>query len=85
MRDKHAVVVVNQAKLRGIDLPRDVGSIGHDNSPAAALPLIGLSSMDHYGDVIDRLAAEALLLRIGGREVGMHVLVRPELVCRRSC
>lgn len=82
--DIHAVRLLNEAKMRGIDVPGRLAIVGYDDTPAAALPLIGLSSIDQRGQELGRLAAEALLSRIGGRHVPEHILVEPRFIARSS-
>ncbi|KAA9008867.1 LacI family DNA-binding transcriptional regulator [Histidinibacterium aquaticum] len=82
--DIHAVRLLNEAKMRGIDVPGRLGIVGYDNTPAAGLPLVGLTSVDQRGEEIGRLAADVLLSRIGGRQVPEHILVTPKLVTRGS-
>ena len=82
--DIHAVRLLNEARMRGIDVPGRLAIVGYDNTPAAALPLIGLSSIDQGGHELGRLAAEALLSRIGGRNIPEHILVEPHLIQRAS-
>ncbi|MBS1301366.1 LacI family transcriptional regulator [Loktanella sp. SALINAS62] len=82
--DIHAVRLLNEAKVRGIDVPNQLAIVGYDNTPAAGLPLIGLSSIEQRGTEIGRLAADTLLSRIGGRATPQHILVEPELVLRSS-
>lgn len=82
--DKHAVDLLNEARMRGLDVPGEMAIIGYDNSPVAALPLIGLSSMDQRGQELGGLAARTLLSRIGGRDAAEHVLVESRLVRRTS-
>ena len=82
--DMHAVRLLNQARMRGIDVPRRLAIIGYVDAPAATLPLIGLSSIDQRGQELGRLAGQALLSRIGGRDVAEHILVEPRLVRRTS-
>jgi LacI family transcriptional regulator len=82
--DIHAVPLVNLALSSGVEVPDRLAIIGYDNTPVAALPLIGLSSIDQDPTRIGELAAEKLLSRIEGREVAEHVLVEPRLVRRMS-
>ena len=82
--DIHAVRLLNEAKMRGIDVPGQLAIVGYDNTPAAALPLVGLSSVDQNGEEIGRLAGQSLLSRIEGRTDPQHLLVPPELVLRAS-
>lgn len=82
--DLDAVPLLNLARQMGLRVPEDLALIGYDNSPVAALPLVNLASMDQDGLRMGRLAAEALLSRIGGRQVAEHRLILPSLVARPS-
>ena len=58
--------------------------VGYDNTPAAQMPLIGLTSLEQHGTVLGQQAAEVLLTRIEGRTAAQHILMPPDLVRRRS-
>lgn len=58
--------------------------VGYDNTPTAALPTVGLSSVDQAGFEMGRRAAELLLERLDGRTEPRHVVTTPELVVRAS-
>ncbi len=68
----------------GLRVPEDVAIVGYDNSPVAALPMVDLASVDQDGRRMGRMAAEALLSRIGGRTVAEHRLIAPRLMLRGS-
>jgi LacI family transcriptional regulator len=82
--DLHGVQLVNLAAEMGINVPGDLAVASYDNSRTAALPLVGLSSVDQSGTAMGATAADLLLSRIGGRTVAMHALVPPTLMLRRS-
>lgn len=82
--DVNAIELINQARMRGIDVPGDMAIVGYDNTPVASLPLIGLSSVDQHGDRLGETAAQLLLSRVGGRVEAQHKLIRPNLVRRGS-
>lgn len=82
--DLDAVPLLNLAHQMGIRVPEDLAIVGYDNSPVAALPLISLASVDQDGRRMGRMAAQALLSRIGGRAVAEHRLITPRLVGRGS-
>lgn len=82
--DLDAVPLRNLAWELGLRVPEDLAIIGYDNNPVAALPMIGLASVDQDGPRMGRLAAEALLSRIAGRRTAEHVLVSPTLIARSS-
>lgn len=82
--DLDAVPLRNMAWQLGIRVPEDLALVGYDNNPVAALPLIDLASVDQDGRRMGRVAAEALLTRIGGRQVAEHILIEPKLIPRGS-
>ena len=82
--DLDAIPILNGAKVAGVRVPQDLAIVGYDNSPVAALPLIGLSSMDQDPMRLGALATQTLLSRIAGRRVAEHISVQPNLVLRSS-
>ena len=82
--DIHAIEVLNAAYEHGIAVPLQMSVVGYDNTPAAAMPLIGLSSMEQCGEKLGQQAAKLLLSRIAGRVEPEHLLIQPELIKRRS-
>lgn len=82
--DLYAVSLVNMAKTRGLRVPEDLAIIGYDNNPVAQLPLIDLASVDQDGHVQGKMAAKALLSRIGGRTSIEHATIDPALIKRGS-
>ena len=82
--DLHAIPILNAAKMAGLRVPADLAIVGYDNSPVAALPLIGLSSMDQVPLRLGALATRTLLARIAGRTIAEHIMIEPTLVRRDS-
>ena len=82
--DLDAIPILNAAKMAGIRVPEDLAIVGYDNSPVAALPLIGLASMDQDPLRLGALATRTLLSRIGGRTAAEHIMIEPQLICRNS-
>jgi LacI family transcriptional regulator len=82
--DLHGVQLLNLAAETGINVPEDLAVAGYDNSRTAALPLVGLASVDQSGTAMGATAAELLLTRIAGRRSAVHALVPPTLITRRS-
>ena len=76
--------LLNAAKSKGVDVPGTLAISGYDNTPQAALPLIGLTSIDQRGKELGHLAAQTLLSRISGRTAAEHRLIDPILVQRTS-
>lgn len=82
--DIHAIHLIDVAKARGWRVPGDLAVIGYDDSPAARMSLVSLSSMNQFGERQGAIAAKMLLERIEGRRVPQHVLITPDLVRRGS-
>ncbi|MBB3659298.1 LacI family transcriptional regulator [Rhizobium sp. BK650] len=82
--DLDAVPLINAARMSGIRVPEDLAIIGYDNSPMAAIPLVGLTSVDQNAAELGRTAAEILLGRIDGREDARHLLIEPRVEWRGS-
>ncbi len=82
--DLDAVPLINAARTQGIRVPEDLAIIGYDNSPMAALPLVGLTSIDQNAAQLGATAAATLLERIGGRKTASHILIEPRVQGRSS-
>jgi len=82
--DLDAVPLINAARMSGIRVPEDLAIIGYDNSPMAAIPLVGLTSVDQNAAHLGRTAAEMLLGRVDGREEARHLLIEPHVKMRGS-
>ncbi|MFC5758169.1 LacI family DNA-binding transcriptional regulator [Rhizobium sp. GCM10022189] len=82
--DLDAVPLINAARMSGVRVPEDLAIIGYDNSPMAAIPLVGLTSVDQNAAGLGRTAAEVLLGRIDGREEARHLLIEPHVEMRGS-
>ncbi|WP_416068213.1 LacI family DNA-binding transcriptional regulator [Rhizobium sp. ZK1] len=82
--DLDAVPLINAARMSGIRVPEDLAIIGYDNSPMAAIPLVGLTSVDQNAARLGSTAAEMLLGRIDGREEARHLLIEPHVEMRGS-
>jgi LacI family transcriptional regulator len=82
--DLDAIVLLGVCQSLDIKVPEDLAVIGYDNSPPAAIPLIGLSSVDQNPLELGEAAADLLLSRIGGRRKTDHALIKPKVVVRKS-
>lgn len=82
--DLDAIPLLSEAKRQGIRVPEDLAIVGYDNSPVAGLSMVDLASVDQNGPRLGKLAAEALLSRIGGRTNAEHILIDPCLIHRGS-
>jgi LacI family transcriptional regulator len=82
--DLTAVELLGVAGEKGLRIPGDISVIGFDNSSVAALPQIGLTSIDQAGADLGATAADVLLERVKGRREPRHVLLEPRLVRRSS-
>lgn len=80
--DIHALPLLNAVVTQKVSTRKGFRIIGYDNTPAAAMPMIGLSSVDQQPKLIGQRAADLLLSRLGGRTTAEHVLVPPELRLR---
>ena len=83
--DLDAIPLLSACRARGIRVPEDMAIIGYDNSPPAAIPLVGLSSVDQDQPRLGGAAAEMLISRIEGRRKAEHLLIEPHLALRASC
>lgn len=83
--DLTAIGVMEALAARGLSVPGDVAVVGCDNIEVAASPLIGLTSIDQHAKELGRLAAQAMLDRLGGA-AGPRVVrkLEPALMVRRS-
>lgn len=82
--DLHGVALVNAARVAGLRVPGDLAIVGYDDTPQAAMPLIGLASMSQRPAQLGELAARTLLERIEGRATPEHILLPAELKERPS-
>ena len=82
--DLDAIPILNAAKMAGVKVPEELAIVGYDNSPLAALPLIGLSSVDQDPLRLGALATRTLLGRIAGRAGAEHIRIEPNLIQRGS-
>ena len=82
--DLDAVPLLNAARMSGIRVPEDLAIIGYDNSPPAAIPLVGLTSIDQNPPRLGGTAGQMLLSRIDGREEAQHILIEPAVAIRGS-
>lgn len=82
--DLDAVPLINAARTSGIRVPEDLAIIGYDNSPMAAIPLVGLTSVDQNAVQLGRMASEVLMGRIDGRQEARHLLIEPHVELRGS-
>ncbi len=82
--DLDAIPLISTCQTLGIRVPEDLAVVGYDNSPPAAIPLIGLSSVDQNPLEMGRVAADLLLSRITGRLKTQHVLIEPTVIARKT-
>lgn len=62
--DSYALLMIRQANMLGIRLPKQLSIIGSDNLPAGVLAYPSLTSIDHNAEEMGRLSVELLLKRI---------------------
>ena len=79
--DDLAASLMDNLKLRGLQVPRDFSLISIDNTPLARLN--NLSCLVHPGERLGEAAANLLLSMLRGAP-GKNILFPPELVSRHS-
>lgn len=82
--DLDAIPILSTCEELGIRVPDDLAVVGYDNSPPAAIPLVGLSSVDQNPVEMGRVAADLLLSRIMGRHETRHILIEPSVIARKT-
>jgi DNA-binding LacI/PurR family transcriptional regulator len=83
--DDTAVAAMGVFAQQGIDVPGRVSITGWDDSEAAALSPVGLTSVAQSPNTLARLAVERIVARIEGRDVDGHeIVLEPELRVRSS-
>jgi len=83
--DLTAIGIMEALASHGLSVPGDVAIVGCDNIEVAASPLIGLTSIDQHAGQLGRLAAQAMLDRIGGTAgPATTKKLEPALMVRRS-
>jgi DNA-binding LacI/PurR family transcriptional regulator len=83
--DDTAVAAMSLLAQEGIDVPAHLSVVGWDDSVAAALSPVGLTSVAQAPAEMSRLAVERIVARIEGRRVeGHQIVLEPELVVRSS-
>lgn len=85
MSDQLALGVLDAARARGLDVPRDLSVVGFDDIPAAGAEP-GLTTVHQPHIEKGRQAGQLLIatLRGGGTEVPVHIMLPTELVARGS-
>ncbi len=83
--DDTAVGVMGLLAQEGVDVPSRLSVVGWDDSEAAALSRLGLTSVAQPPAELARLAVERAVARIERRRVeGHRIVLQPELVIRSS-
>lgn len=83
--DDTATAVMGVLAQQGIAVPADVSVIGWDDSEAAALSLVGLTSVVQQPAELARLAVERVVDRINRRRVEeREIVLQPDLRVRDS-
>lgn len=83
--DDTAVAAMGLLAQQGIEVPREVSITGWDDSEAARLSPVGLTSVAQNPAEMARLAVERIVARIEGRKVeGQEIVLEPELRVRSS-
>ena len=81
--DIFAVNLMRELQGRGMRLPQQLGVIGFDNAPAAAMMQPGLTTLGHPQEAFGALAAEKLLRMLNGEKESGE-LVPWQLIERES-
>ncbi|WP_422935742.1 LacI family DNA-binding transcriptional regulator [Sinomonas sp. P47F7] len=85
VNDMAALGALSAAEDLGLAVPDDLSLAGYDDTPAARLRAVGLTSVDNASREAGRVAARLLAERIAGRSpVAESVLLAPELKARTS-
>jgi LacI family transcriptional regulator len=82
--DALAIGTLRAISERGLS-SHDVSVVGYDNIALAGHPLVSLTTIDQYGELIGETAVQLLLERIEkARTEPSHVQLDPTIVVRRS-
>jgi len=86
LNDDMAIGVMQAARERGLQLPRDLSVVGYDDLPMAARVWPNLTSVRLPVRDMGRMAAEKLLAQVNGTAPAMpdQPEIRPALVVRQS-
>lgn len=83
--DDTAVAAMALLAQQGIEVPRRVSVVGWDDSEAAALSPVGLTSVAQQPDELARLAVQRMVARIEGRKIDRRdIVLEPDLRVRAS-
>jgi len=83
--DDTAVAAMGLLAQHGIDVPGRISIVGWDDSEAAALSPVGLTSVAQRPALLARLAVERLVARVEGRRIeDREIVLEPELTTRAS-
>lgn len=83
--DDTAVAAMGALAQEGLDVPGRLSIVGFDDSEAAALSPVGLTSVAQRPAEMARLAVERIVARMGRRRVeGHRIVLEPELIVRAS-
>ncbi|MDP3626436.1 MAG: LacI family DNA-binding transcriptional regulator [Hydrogenophaga sp.] len=72
--DTIAMGVLNAAKRRGVEVPRQLSVIGFDDIPLAGSPLLALTTIRQPVEAMARIAARRLVERIRGDRISPSTL-----------
>ena len=83
--DLAALGIMDAAHERGLRIPEDLAVVGYDDTHAASLPGVALTSVSQHSTRIGRLAAEMALARIKDPlQPSQRLTLEPTLVVRAS-
>jgi DNA-binding LacI/PurR family transcriptional regulator len=83
--DLSAVAASDRLAEAGLQVPRDISIVGHDNTSLARLSHVGLTTVSQPCRQMGRVAVGCALERLdGGRRVAVRHVLEPELVVRST-
>jgi DNA-binding LacI/PurR family transcriptional regulator len=83
--DKLALATIDALRSCGMRVPRDIGVVGFDDIPFAALANPRLTTVNQPSAHLGKLAVEMLLEAFATDAMPASVTVAVELVVRESC
>lgn len=82
--DLPAVAAINQFRNCKIKIPEEIAVVGYDNSTYAECAFPALTTVDTKSKTLASVIGYTLLDRMAGKDVGDNIILKPELVVRKS-
>jgi LacI family transcriptional regulator len=82
--DLMALGCMQAAREGGLRVPEDIAIVGFDDIPFASFPEVQLTTVRQPTSDMGRMAVEILLARAPGRHEPRQVVLKPQLVVRRT-